>query len=84
MKCIPSLFLFPSYGCLELAPGDTSLAAERVAITKMRVPDVADVQTRPTHRVKMVGTAGARVRRRWASWQRRPGSLTLCDGLIWP
>ena len=47
----------------------------------MRVPDVADVQTRPAHRVKMVGTAGARVRRRWASWRRRPGSLTLCDGL---
>ena len=39
----------------------------------MRVPDVADVQTRPAHRVKMVGTAGARVRHRWASWQRRPG-----------
>ena len=48
----------------------------------MRVPDVADVQTRPTHRVKMVGIAGARVRRRWASWRRRPGSLTLCDGQI--
>ena len=42
----------------------------------MRVPDVADVQTRPTHRVKMVDTAGARVRRRWGR-----GSVDLAPSL---